>query len=246
MYAGWWDKRPVSVEMELRGDSVIDDILVTRAMPDLKGWWNVANDAVQNFRSALDNFHYAVCEHFTEPGWEGFVYFPITSNSNEWRKWQKQHKSIVPREVQPRYLEFQPWLSGRPHLAHLSRIAKLEKHRTGVAATVSLVDLSISGTWELEGTWQEEGVHLEPGSATFDLVSERQLLSTITLANPVLNLGDATVTAEFTFEPVMRFDGLELSMMLSLEQIEREVRWAIAHISGLVDSRTEPLPRIDL
>jgi hypothetical protein len=248
MYAGWWDKRPVSLATELRDETFIELVMLVRSMPKVKEWWAQASDVFQNFRSALDRFHYAVCQHFAPPGWEARVYFPITKDSKGWTEWTKQH-GMIPREIQQRYLAFQPWYSGRSFLSDLNRIVNLEKHSTGVAATISMKALETSGTWRVEGLWKDDnlGDHVElTAGETLDIKAERQVLGAIKLPTRILDLGDFAVAPSFTFEPVIRFDKQEIPMLAGIQVIGQEVTWAIAHITGLIESATEPPKQISL
>jgi len=247
MYIGWWEKHPVSMRLELRDQSTIELVMLVDPLPKIADWWAHASDVFQNFRSALDRFHYGVCEYYAPTGWAARVYFPITKDSKAWAEWTKQHP-MLPREIALRYLAFQPWHSGRSHLADLSRINNLEKHSKGVAATVSLTGLKMTGTWKVEGRWSDDNlanlVKLSPG--TLDITSERQIVGTIALPTRVVDIGDLTALPEFAFTPLIELDGNEIPILESIEKISREVTWAIAYISGLVASATSPPVSVNL
>ena len=247
----WWSKKPVSLGVELRDDeTTIELIMRTKPLPAVDDWWNRTNDVFQNMRSALDRVHFAICQHFTAPGDPGRVYFPITKDVKGWKEWKKQH-TMLPTEVLARYYEFQPEASGRPYLAALARATNLEKHADGVRASVALTDLRMDmGTMTLEGLWGEgygrlEDVFSLTAGSTLDIVAEHQVLGTIKAPTRVLDLGTAKAEGGFTFTPMMHFDGEEIPFVAAVEHIGREVTWAIAYITGIVDSAAEPPVHFD-
>ena len=240
---GWWNSNPVTLKNEVLDDGkTVELIMTTRSMPKVEDWWDHANDSLQNFRNALDRFHHAVCLHFAPEGWKGHLYFPITRDADKWKEWVKHH-SMIPREVQMRYLAFQPWYSGRDFLRDLARITNLEKHEGGVVATISLTKMALNGTTRIEGIWGDEGLQelmkLEAGE-TNAIVAPRQVISRVTFPGRIIDLGDLADESKVTFEPLAHFDGdEEVPVLLGIQLISQEVTWAISYIAGLVGSTTD-------
>lgn len=239
----WWSTNPTSLRLELHDDErTIDLVAVTSPLPPVDDWYHTAADIMQNYRDALNRLTFAICYLHTAPSKPRDVTFPIRKNAESWAAWKKGH-SMLPESLQSRFYAFQPYVSGREYLSALTESNNIEKHADGFKFAVTLTELQMGpGHMTIEGLWQDdkldEGVRLTAGE-TRDILAERQIMGTIKMPTRIVSLGEVKVESSFAFTPMMRFDDEEIPLAGAINLIGREVTWAIAHVTGLVDSATE-------
>lgn len=243
----WWAANPVKLEVNLRDERFIDIVAVTDPTPPADDWYHCSADIMQNFRDALNRLTFAVSYLYTAPAKPRDASFPMRRDIDGWEQWRKKNERL-PDELIARFHAFQPYVSGRPFLSALTDSNNIEKHEDGFKLSVSLTELNAAGNFSVEGLWEDDTlvdrVKLAAGE-TLDLESGRQLVGTIEMPTRVLDMGDPP-TAEFTVAPVIRYDDEEIPILPALNLIGREVAWAIAYITGVVDDAKTPPERFDL
>ncbi|HEX6970082.1 MAG TPA: hypothetical protein VF174_14905, partial [Micromonosporaceae bacterium] len=244
----WWATGPVSLIQELRSDGrTIDLVMLTSPVPPVDDWYNRAGDMLQNFRNALNRLTNSIGYTFTKPAKPSDGNFPIHNAEVGWQNWLKKHPEF-PVDVADRFRAFEPFVSGRPFLLALRDSNNLEKHDIGFTVSVTLTELRMGGTFQAEGLWEDDhlGDQLKLiAGESFDIISERQVIGTIEIPTRVIEIGPDT-DSKFFFTPMIRFDGNVIPFLTAIDSIGREVTWAIAYITGLVDNAIKPPPRIDL
>lgn len=246
----WWELSPTSLGLELHdNEQTIDLVARTSPLPPAEDWYHRAADILQNYRDALNRLTYAVCYLHTAPSKPRDVTFPIRKNEESWAGWKKSH-SMLPDWLQSRFYAFQPYVSGREYLRALTESNNIEKHADGFLFSITLTELQIGpGTMKVQGRWDDdnlgEGLRFTAGE-TPDILTERQVMGTIEMPTRVLDLGAVEVEPVFAFTPMMRFDGEEIPLLGAIDLIGREVTWAIAHVTGIVESATEAPVHFDL
>jgi hypothetical protein len=238
IYQGWWNSGPTSVTVELRDAFTVDYIVLAIPAPPTQDWWNRASDIFLNLRNALDRFHFAICRHFAGDEWNRHRYFPITKGIDGWKSWTGSHR-MLPREIVARYLKVQPWYTGRPYLSQLSRVANLEKHSVGVAASVDIAGLQVGGNLTLEGL-KPELSQLTAGSS-LDITTGRQVIGSARFASKVIELGALSQQPTTRFEPQIVVDDERLPLLTTMDACNREAAWAISLVIGSTEA-SGPLP----
>ncbi|MCW4386466.1 hypothetical protein OH146_11850 [Salinibacterium sp. SYSU T00001] len=244
----WWAVNPVRLEVTIRDERFIDILAVTSPIPPVDDWYHRSADIMQNFRDALNRLTFAVSYLYTAPAKPRDASFPVRRDIDGWEMWRKKNNKL-PDELMARFLAFQPYISGRPFLSALTDSNNIEKHEDGFQLYISLEELKADGIFNLEGLWEDrdlqDHVKLAAGEA-LDLESGRQLIGTIEMPTQVLDMGDPGPTAEFTVTPVIRYDDEEIPILPAIDLIGREVAWAIAYITGVVDNSKTPPEHLEL
>lgn len=243
----WWSDNPVQLEVALRDERFIDLVAVTDPVPPADDWYHCVADIMQNLRDALNRLTYAVAYFYTAPSKPRNTTFPIRRDVEGWEDWREKNRKL-PDAIIARFHNFQPYISGRPFLTALTDANNIEKHEDGFNLTVSLTELRAGGTFRVEGGWEDDlgaRVKLTAGE-TLDLETGRQLIGTIEVPTRVLDMGDSSPTADFTVTAVIRYGDEEIPLGPAINLIGREVAWAIAYITGLIDDPSTPPERFDL
>lgn len=246
----WWALSPTSLGFELLDDErTIEFFAVTSPLPPIDDWYHRAADIMQNYRDALNRLTNAICYLYTAPSKHRDPSFPIRKRAEGWEDWKKKH-TILPDVLLARYHAFQPYVSGREYLSALSDSNNIEKHEDGFSFSITLTELRMGpGSMKVEGLWNddklEQRMKLTAGE-TLDIVAERQVIGTLEMPTRVFDLGVIEAEPVFTFTPMMRFNSEEIPLLAAINLIGREVTWAIAYLTGIVESATEPPAHFDL
>lgn len=246
----WWALEPTTLAQELRNDGrTIDFVVNTYPMFPSEDWYHRAADIMQNYRDALNRLLYAISYAHTAPDKMRNLSFPIRDDDSSWQGWRKKH-AMLPDWLLHRFHAFQPYVSGRPYLHALAKSNNIEKHEDGFSFAVTFTELEFGpGEFTVEGLWDDDKLreHLQFAAGdSLDIVSERQVIATLMMPTRVLDVGAANVQSSFAFTPMMRFEEEEVPLIPALELIGKEVTWAIAHITGLVESAVHPPDHFDI
>lgn len=246
----WWGQDPTKLSLDLKEDGkTVEFVVHTVPMYPADDWYHRAADIMQNYRNALNRLTNSISYLHTAPAKLRNTDFPIRDDKKGWEGWAKQH-SMLPEPLRERFHAFQPYVSGRPYLSALARSNNIEKHEDGFSFAVTLTELKLGPRdFTIEGLWDDDKLSDKlqfSGGETPDIVSERQVIATMVMPTRVIDLGALDVKSEFAFTPMMRFEGEEIPLLAAIDLIGREVAWAIGHITGLIDSATQPPDHFNL
>lgn len=246
----WWASGPTTLALDLHDDRrTIDLVARTGPLPPVDDWYHRAADIMQNYRDALNRLAYSIGYVYSAPSKPRDGSFPMRRDTQGWEDWKKKQLTL-PDFLIDRFYAFQPFISGREFLLALTASNNIEKHEGGFLFSITLTGLQMGpGTMTVEGLWNDdnlgEGLRLTAGE-TPDILTERQVMGTIEMPTPVLDLGEVDVRTDFAFTPMMRFDDQEIPLLGAIDLIGREVAWAIAYITGIAESATNPPDHFDL
>lgn len=248
----WWNTGPVALSVELRDDErTVDFVMTTSPMPPLDDWQNRASDVLQNLRNSLNRLTNTVCRLCLGNGKPADTSYPIHKAQEGWEQWLRKHPELPP-DIAQRFLDFEPFVSGRPYLLDLSAANNSEKHDAGFSVSVTLTEMKLGGLFTVEGLWKddhlEEGVQLL-GGQTLDITNSRQVIGTVKMPTRILEFQyeASDVESQFTLTPMIHLeDRDDIPFFPGVEIIRHEVMWAIAHVTGLVNDAIRPPHRIDL
>lgn len=247
----WWDLEPLKLEIISQDDQRTLEIrMMTSPLPDIDNWHQRAGDILHNFRAALNRLAYGVAFAHTTPKKPGDSNFPIHKGQEGWEGWLRKHPEL-PADVAQRFLDFEPFVSGRPALSALTRADNLEKHENGFEFAVTLTGMKVGFETKAEGLWARDGLADKVGlvgGSTNDLTAPIQTIATITLPTPILELsaGNLPDPDGWVVTPMLRVEGEEIPLMAAFSYIGHETAWAISHITGLKTDSQNPPTHFDL
>lgn len=155
--ASWRERSALTVEVrqDPKDRRVFEHVLKSSHTFPHQKWSLHAGRAVNEARSALDNFNTLMFERFAQTSYDpDRVYFPITTTGKEWRNWRQRH-SALPAWAIDRYKRVQPSEGPYQGLIGLQRMDDDRKHKRSTPLSIAIVGLLSSVQMRVEGLVEE-------------------------------------------------------------------------------------------
>lgn len=233
--ASWRERSALTVEVRQDPDDrrVFEHILTSSNTFPHQKWSLLGGRAINEARSALDNFNMLMFERFAQASYDADrIYFPITTTGKEWRNWRQKHNAL-PAWAIDRYKQVQPSEGPFKGFVGLQRMDDDRKHKRPTPVSIAIVG------------------QLSSGLMTFDgLVTEDDLAPSLVPISNVLGPGMRSVKIAriyfardvFDFEVHTQMDGVDFDILFNfrdesyelpeLVELPRRVSAAIDYISS--------------
>ncbi|EPR75862.1 hypothetical protein ADILRU_1822 [Leifsonia rubra CMS 76R] len=233
--ASWRDSSSLSVEVRQDpGDRrVIEHVLISSKTFPHREWSMHAGRAINEARSALDNFNTLMFERFAQDSYDpDGIYFPITKDGKEWRSWRQKHRAL-PEWAIERYKKIQPSQGPFKGLLGLQAMDNDRKHKRLTPLNIAILGELSRWTAKVEGlvTENEPEPEIEALSNLLGPGMRSIKIARIRFARDVLEIEDQVEENGPDFDLHFSFHD-ETYELPELTDLPRRVSDAIDYVSS--------------